>query len=110
MNIAHLWRLGRESKLREIALCVARQCEREIVELVGRRAATMNEHQARGYIKARAGLLVERRLREATGDRRRLSKSAYSRLEAIALDAVCFFVQAEIAAPALIPVAARRAA
>jgi hypothetical protein len=68
----------------------------------------MSQPQARGYIKARAGLLVERRLQEAVG--RSMSAARYARLEGFALEALCQLVQMEIAAPKLAPAVVRKAA
>ena len=110
MNIAGLWRRLHESKLRDTAHRVARQCEREIVALVAARARTMSEPQARGYIKARAGLIVEKRLREAIAAGRAISADRYARLESIALDALCVLVQSEISSRRLVPLPVRKAA
>lgn len=108
MNIADLWRRFHDAKLREIAIRTAKQCEREIVALVGSRVRAMNPHQAKGYIKARAGLVVERRLRAGEGIS--LSPVRYARLEQIALETICQLVQLHLASSRLATAPVRKAA
>jgi hypothetical protein len=109
MIFADLWRRFHDSKLRDVALRVAQQCESEMVSAVAHKLGAMSEMEARGYIKARAGLLVERRLHGAyTG--LKLSRERFSRLETLALETLCRLVYVEVASRRLAPVTVRRAA
>lgn len=109
MIFADLWRRFHDSKLRDAALRVAQQCESEIVSAVAHKLGAMSEMEARGYIKARSGLLIERRLAAAYAGRQ-LSRDRYSRLENLALETLCRLVYVEVASRQLAPATVRRAA
>lgn len=91
------WLQG-ESKLRQRAEHIAARCEEAVWRLCREHALALNPAQARGYVRARASLIVNHAVESAAGDLR-----ACQRLRELTMDALVRQIGAQLRAvrPAL---------
>jgi len=86
---------NREQQLQEVAQEVAKQARHRVWQLVNRRIATMRVPEARGYVRARASILIEREVDAILHSTRAIKASDRQRVSQLALNMVVRLIQAQ---------------
>lgn len=103
-----LKRFRSESKVNQLARDVAERCRHDVWDRVWRRVATMEAAEARGYVRARAAMVVSREVEWVAVQSTNLSETRRERLFDQALVCVTQLILAEARALQVAP--ARHAA